>query len=394
MLSITQKALKQELKNQKRRINLIASENYVSKRVLKACGSCIQNKYCEGEVNNRYYMGCENADIIEERGKTLIKQIFNCKFVNLQPHSGSQANLAAYMSICKYLKEKPENIIGIGFELTAGGHLTHFNKMAIAGNLFESYTYGLTESELIDYDKIELLLEKFHDKNVILNLGYSAYSHEIDYSRLSSFIRENNLKIFIIHDISHISGLIAAKLFKNPLDYDWGQSISIITSTTHKTLRCARHAFIATNDYNMAKCIDKAVFPYLQGGPLMNMIAGVVEGLEEVNSPKFIKYQNQVLKNMKALIKGIEKNSPNLRVVSKYSDNHLCLLDLNKTKYNGKEAEELLAQNNIICNRNTILGDSALNPMGIRLGTVFMTSRGWKERKFYALGKKIARILY
>lgn len=387
------KALRAEKRRQRKEINLIASENYVSQDVLNACGSIIQNKYAEGYAHKRYYMGCENVDIIEDKCNELIQKIFHAAYSNCQPHSGSSANFAAYSAACKYWKCKPQDVVGIGFDLNSGGHLTHFNKMTISGDLYNSMTYGLTSEGVIDYKQIETLLKQNKDKHIILNLGYSAYPLPINYDKLSKFIIRNGIECVIVNDVAHIAGLIAAGLYENPLDFKWGKSIAILTSTTHKTLRCARHAFIATNNEEMAKCIDKAVFPYLQGGPLVNMIAGVAMGLSEVQSPKFVKYQKQVLANMKSLIEGIKSTNTKIRFVLGGSNNHLCLLNLKYTKYNGKEAEQILKDNNIVCNRNTIVGDKVSNPMGLRLGTAYMTSKGWNEKKFYKLGQKIGSLL-
>lgn len=387
------KYLRKEAKRQKSEVNLIASENFVSKDVLKACGHPIQNKYAEGYSGRRYYMGCEYVDKIEDKCKELVCELFHAKYANVQAHSGSSANLAVYMACCKYWSLKPNEVIGIGFDLASGGHLTHFNSPTISGQLFNSKTYGLDKAGNIDYKTIEDLLKQYKDKHVILSLGYSAYSHKIDYKRLSNFIKKNHIKCFIVHDISHIAGLVVTGLYPNPLDYNWGESVSIITSTTHKTLRCARHAIIATNFEPLAKKINQAVFPYLQGGPLENMIAGVAMGLSEAKTKKFKKYQEQILKNVQAMIKGISEANKDIKFIGNGSDNHLCLVDLRDTNISGKEAELLLKNNNIVCNRNTIPGDLPSNPNGIRLGSAFMTSRGWKEKQFYKIGLKIGKIL-
>lgn len=394
-LNVIKNALKDEIKKQKSTINLIASENFVSKNVLKACGSVIQNQYAEGLPHHRYYEGCENCDIIEDKCNELIQRIFRVQYSNCQPHSGASANLAAYSAACKYWKCKPQDIIGIGFDLNSGGHLTHFNSMTISGHLYNSYNYGLDNMGVIDYNRIEELLLEHKNKHVILSLGFSAYSNFINYKRLSEFIIKNGIECIIVHDVSHIAGIIAANKCPNPMDYSWGKSISILTSTTHKTLRCARHAFIATNDEKMAKRINQAVFPYLQGGPLVNMIAGVAAGLSEIvdDFPKYQKYIDNVLENMTALINGIKSTNNKIKFVLGGSSNHLCLLDLKATKYNGNDAEQLLKKHGIICNRNTLLGDTVSAPTGVRLGTAYMTSKGWNKKKFYKLGQKIGKIL-
>ena len=387
--------LKQEVKRQNKEINLIASENWVSNDVLKACGSVIQNKYAEGYSGKRYYKGCENVDKIEDKCNDLLCELFHARFSNCQPHSGASANLAAYSAACKYWKCKPKDIVGIGLELSCGGHLTHFNKMTISGDLYKSFTYKLDQDGRIDYDEIEKLLLKYKKKHIILSLGYSAYSEYIDYKRVAAFITKKKISCIIICDISHIAGIIAAEKTPNPLDYYWGKGICVITSTTHKTLKCARHAFIATDNEDLSKCINKAVFPYLQGGPLTNMIAGVAMGLAEIvdNKAKYNKYIQAVLDNVQALMKGIQKTNSKIKFTLGGSVNHLCLVDLNDTDFTGKEAEDLLEKHGIVCNRNTLPGDSVATPMGLRLGTAYMTAKGWNARKFYNLGKKIGKLL-
>lgn len=389
--------LDDELKRQNNEINLIASENYCSEYVLQCCGHPIQNKYSEGEVNARYYQGCEFVDELEEKCQELACKLYHGKYSCVQAHSGSSANLIVYEAATKYWKCNSENIVGIGQKLSAGGHLTHFSKPSITGKIFESYQYGLDENELINYTEIRTLLQQNKGKHIILTVGTSAYSRIIDYQKIADFVKELNQEIIIVFDVSHPSALIVGRQYPNPLEFDYGNlAIPVLTTTTHKTLRGARHALIVTNSEEYMKAIRLSCFPFLQGGQLVNMLAGTCAALEEADDPNWYKYPIQIIKNMRYLLLGIEAADTNkvIRFVSGGSDTHLVLLDLKKLGLTGKEAETRLKKYHIVCNMNTIPGDKdSKNPSGIRLGTAAITTRGFTEDMCYELGRLITDIL-
>lgn len=389
--------LNDELNRQNNEINLIASENYCSPYVLECCGHPIQNKYSEGEIGARYYQGCEFVDELEKNTQELACKLYHGKYACVQAHSGSSANLIVYEAATKYWKCKSEEIVGIGQKLSAGGHLTHFSKPSITGKNFESYQYGLDENELINYNEINQLLQQNKGKHIILTVGTSAYSRIIDYQKIADFVKELNQEVILVFDVSHPSALVITGEHPNPLDFDYGSlTIPVLTTTTHKTLRGARHALIITNHDEYIKSIRLACFPFLQGGQLVNMLAGVCATLEEASSQGFINYTKQIKNNMQALLNGIkeEDEEHKLRFVSGGSDNHLILIDVKKANLTGKEAETLLKQNHIVCNMNTIPGDKdSKNPSGIRLGTAAITTRGFDTEMSYQLGQIVARIL-
>lgn len=397
MTRTVKEILKDELDRQNNEINLIASENYCSNYVLECCGNPIQNKYSEGEIGARYYQGCEFVDELEKHVQDLACRLYHGKYACVQAHSGSSANLIVYEAATKYWKCKSEEIVGIGQKLSAGGHLTHFSKPSITGKTFESYQYGLDENELINYEEIKTLLNNHKDNHIILTVGTSAYSRIIDYQKIANIIKELNKEVILVFDISHPSALVVNGNHPNPLDFDYGPlAIPVITTTTHKTMRGARHALIVTNSEQYMKSIRLACFPFLQGGQLVNMLAGVGAALEEALTPAFKEYTNNIIKNMQALLKGIKENDPEnkLRFVSGGSDNHLILIDVKKAGLTGKEAETLLKDNHIVCNMNTIPGDTdSKNPSGIRLGTAAITTRGFTEDMSNRLGKLISKIL-
>lgn len=389
--------LQDELNRQNNEINLIASENYCSQYVLDCCGHPIQNKYSEGEIGARYYQGCEFVDELEKNCQELACKLYNGKYSCVQPHSGSSANLIVYEAATKYWKCKSEEIVGIGQKLSAGGHLSHFSKPSITGKNFESYQYGLDENELINYEEIHQLLLQNKGKHIILTVGTSAYSRIIDYQKIADYIKELNQEIILVFDVSHPSALVIGKQHPNPLEFDYGSlAIPVLTTTTHKTMRGGRHAIIVTNSEEYMKFIRLSCFPFLQGGQLVNMLAGVCAALEEANTPDWYKYPEQIIKNMKALICGIQSIDleQKLRFISGGSDTHLVLIDVKKVNLTGKEAETLLKDYHIVCNMNAIPGDvDSKNPSGIRIGTPAITTRGFDEGMSFELGRVIARIL-
>ena len=276
MTRTVKEILKDELDRQNDEINLIASENYCSDYVLECCGHPIQNKYSEGEIGARYYQGCEFVDELEKHVQDLACRLYHGKYACVQAHSGSSANLIVYEAATKYWKCKSDEIVGIGQKLSAGGHLTHFSKPSITGKNFESHQYGLDENELINYDEIKTLLNEHRDNHIILTVGTSAYSRIIDYQKIADMVKELNKEIVLVFDISHPSALVVGGNHPNPLDFDYGSlAIPVITTTTHKTMRGARHALIVTNSEEYMKSIRLACFPFLQGGQLVTMLAGV-----------------------------------------------------------------------------------------------------------------------
>ena len=384
-----------EEKRQEDTINLIASENYASKTILNACGSCIQNKYSEGKPNikpveysdndnfwyeecnyQRYYAGCENVDKIEIEAIKGVCKAFNTRYANVQPHSGSSANLQVYSAICKYWNIKPDELNLYGFSLNSMGHLTHGSNPSISGQWFNTEQFEVGEDGLIDYNIFEKKLKNNYPYKIFV-IGFSAYPRKIDYKKIAEIFRNNcNEETFILFDTSHISGLIVAKLHQNPMDYDYGKAIPVLSTTTHKTLRMARHAIITTNNYKFAKCIDNAVFPFTQGGALQNMIAGVAIGFGEALEPSFKTYQEQVLKNIQAMVEVFKEN--NVKMITGGSSNHLILLDLKDECFSGKDLETVLEKQGIITNKNAVQNDPKpkTETSGVRLGTACITTRG------------------
>ena len=370
-----------EKKRQENEIELIASENFVSNDVLKATGSILTNKYAEGYPNNRYYEGCENVDKIETLAIERLKKLFNAKYANVQPHSGTQANLAAYNALIK-----PGSKI-LGLSLSSGGHLSHGFKITISGIFYDSYTYEVDKkTNLLDYEKI-LEIAKAVKPDLII-CGYSAYPRIIDFKKFRNIA--DQVGAYLLADIAHIAGLIAAKLHPNPLDF----GVDIVTSTTHKTLRGPRGGIILTNKEEIFKKINSSVFPGSQGGPLMHVIAAKAVAFREALDKSFISYQKQVIKNAKALANRLIEH--NVKITTNGTDNHLMLIDVKKSfNITGQEAEKILKKHHITINKNAIPFDP-LSPKiasGIRLGTPAMTTRGWKEKDFIALADKIYNLL-
>ena len=377
---ILKKALLQEKKRQKNNIELIASENFVSKDILKLQGSILTNKYAEGYPGKRYYGGCEYIDIFEETAREYAKEIFKCKYVNVQPHSGSSANMAVYRA----LLEKGDRVLGMN--LNHGGHLTHGHKMSFSGKDYEIYEYSVDEkTHLIDYDNVMEVAKKCKPKMIIA--GASAYPRTIDFKKFREIADE--VGAYLMVDMAHIAGLVAAGLHISPVPY-----ADVVTTTTHKTLRGPRGGMILTNNEELAAKIDKTVFPGIQGGPLMHVIAAKAQCFSEAKEKSFIDYQKQVIKNAKALANKLIDEG--FKVISGGTDNHLLLVDvLSSTGLNGKEAEVILDSINITCNKNMIPFDT-LTPFktsGLRLGSPAMTTRGLKEKDFVEIGDIISLAL-
>lgn len=370
------KVIESESKRQEEHIELIASENFVSEAVLEAQGSIFTNKYAEGYPGKRYYGGCEHADEIETLAIERLKTLFGASYANVQPHSGSQANMATYFSLLN-----PGDLI-LGMSLSEGGHLTHGFHLNFSGKIYRSAFYGVDrQSERIDYDDV---LEKARTlKPQMIICGASAYSRVIDFKRFREIA--DDVGAYLVADIAHIAGLVAAKLHPSPLPY-----AHVVTSTTHKTLRGPRGGVIMTNDRKIAKKIDRAVFPGTQGGPLIHVIAAKAVAFHEALQPEFIDYQAQVIRNAKAMAD--ELMDLGYRVISGGTDNHLMLVDV-KGKYGitGLDAENTLHRVNITCNKNGVPFDDEkpAYASGIRLGTPAITTRGFNEDD----AKEVARLI-
>lgn len=373
-------ALNKELERQNNNIELIASENYVSKDVLKLQGSIFTNKYAEGYPGKRYYGGCENVDIVEDLAIDYLKELFGCKYANVQPHSGSSANLAVYRALLNHGDKV------MGMNLSQGGHLTHGHPINFSGQDYEIIPYNVSkETEIIDYDEILQIAKKEHPKMIIA--GASAYSRSIDFKRFREICDE--VGCYLMVDMAHIAGLVAAGLHQNPVLY-----ADVVTSTTHKTLRGPRGGIILTNNDEIIKKINKTVFPGIQGGPLMHVIAAKAQCFYEALQPEFKIYQSQVLANIKFMCKSLQEED--FRIVSGGTDNHLILVDVKSSVgMTGKEAESILDSILITCNKNTIPNEteSPFITSGIRLGSPAMTTRGLNEEDFYKIGKIISKAL-
>ena len=372
-------AIEKELDRQENGLELIASENFVSKSVMEAVGSAMTNKYAEGYPNKRYYGGCEFVDIVETLAIERAKELFGAKFANVQAHSGSQANMAAYRSLI----DLGDCILGM--RLDHGGHLTHGKNVNFSGNDYKVISYSVKkDDERIDYDEIRKLALENQPKLIIA--GASAYPRTIDFKKFREIADE--VGAYLVVDMAHIAGLVATGLHPSPIPY-----AHITTSTTHKTLRGPRGGLILTNDEEIAKKIDKIIFPGIQGGPLMHIIAGKAVAFKEALSPEFKKYQEQVIKNAKVLADTLTQNG--VRVVSGGTDNHLILIDLTNLDITGKDAEKILEKVNITVNKNGIPYDtkSPFVTSGIRLGTPALTTRGMKENEMILIGNLIVTAL-
>ena len=371
-------AIRHEVERQHGQIELIASENFTSEAVLEATGSVFTNKYAEGYPGKRYYGGCEFTDVVENLARDRAKKLFGAEYVNVQPHSGSQANQAAYASVLQ-----PGDTI-MGLNLAHGGHLTHGHPLNFSGKTYHVVPYGVRkEDERIDYDELERLAHEHRPKMIIT--GASAYPRIIDFARFRQ-IADAVGAIFLV-DMAHISGLVAAGLHPNPCQY-----ADIVTSTTHKTLRGPRAGLILCKE-QYAAAIDKVVFPGVQGGPLVHVIAAKAVCLLEAMQPDFVEYQKQVLANARALAESLV--DAGFRVVSGGTDTHLLLLDVFSKGLRGKEAEKALDHARITVNKNAIPFDTnpPLNPSGIRLGSPAVTTRGFLEAEMREVGGLIAEVL-
>ena len=371
-------AIYKEIKRQHENLELIASENFVSRAVLSSLGTPLTNKYAEGYPGKRYYGGCEFVDIAEELARERAKKLFNAEHANVQPHSGTQANMAVYFAVLK-----PGDTI-LSMELSHGGHLSHGSPVSFSGKLYNVVYYGVKkDTEIIDFDMVRDLARKHKPKLIVT--GYSAYPRKIDFEKFREIADE--VGAYLMADIAHIAGLVATGFHPSPVN-----TADFVTSTTHKTLRGPRGAFILTKE-KYKKIIDKAVFPGTQGGPLMHVIASKAVCFKEAMSEKFKNYQEQIVKNAKALANTLKEEGA--RLVSGGTDNHLMLVDLRPFKITGKKAERILGSVNITVNKNTIPFDpeKPFVASGIRLGTPALTTRGMKEEEMKIVGKLIARVL-
>ena len=373
-------AIENEGVRQQNNLELIASENIVSKGVLAAQGSILTNKYAEGYPNKRYYGGCEFVDIVETLAIERAKELFGAKFANVQPHSGSQANTAAYLALIE-----PGDTV-LGMDLSAGGHLTHGSPVNFSGKTYHFVGYGVDPTtEVIDYDVVRILAREHQPKLIVA--GASAYSRTIDFAKFREIADEVGAKLMV--DMAHIAGLVAAGLHPNPVPY-----ADIVTTTTHKTLRGPRGGMILTNDEELAKKVNSAIFPGIQGGPIEHVIAGKAVAFKEALDPSFKEYAQQVIKNAKAMVDVFNKE-PKARLVSGDTDNHLLLMEVTGFGLNGKEAEHLLDSVNITVNKNSIPFEtlSPFKTSGIRIGTPAITSRGFKEEDAAKVAELIVKVL-
>lgn len=373
-------AVYKEEERQIENIELIASENYVSKAVMAAQGSILTNKYAEGYPGKRYYGGCEYIDVIENLAINRVKELFGAKYANVQPHSGSQANTAAYMALIN-----PGDKV-LGMDLTHGGHLTHGSPVNFSGKTYEFHSYGVDkETEQIDYDHIRAIAKEVSPKLIVA--GASAYGRKIDFEKFKEIADEVGAKLMV--DMAHIAGLVASGLHQNPVPY-----ADVVTSTTHKTLRGPRGGIILTNDKDLAKKINSAIFPGIQGGPLEHVIAGKAVAFKEDLNPDFKVYSEQIIKNAKAMAK-VFNSVEDIRIVSGGTDNHLLLLEVTDLGMTGKEAEAILDSVKITVNKNTIPFEtlSPFKTSGIRIGTPAITTRGFKEDDAAKVAELIVRAL-
>ena len=372
-------ALKKEIIRQEEHIELIASENYASPRVLEAQGSLMTNKYAEGYPYKRYYGGCENVDIAEQLAIDRLKELYNADYANVQPHSGSQANAAVYLALLN-----PGDTI-LGMSLDAGGHLTHGAKVNFSGKLFNAIQYGIDDNGLLDYDQIEKLA--VDNKPKMLVAGFSAYSQVIDWEKMSGIAKKVGAYFFV--DMAHVSGLVAADLYPSPIPH-----ADVVTSTTHKTLRGPRGGFIVSkSNPDLEKKFNSLVFPGTQGGPLMHVIAAKAVAFKEALQPEFKEYQQQVLTNAEVIAETLI--SRGYDIISGGTKNHLMLVSLVKQGLTGKEADAALHKANITVNKNSVPNDpqKPFVTSGIRIGTPAITTRGFKEGESKVLGNMICDVL-
>ena len=372
-------AITAEFDRQSSHIELIASENWVSPAVMSAMGSILTNKYAEGYPGKRYYGGCECVDVVEDLARERAKELFGCDYVNVQPHSGAQANMAVQFAILK-----PGDTI-MGMNLDHGGHLTHGSPVNFSGTYFNIVPYGVNDNGVIDYDEVERIAKECHPKMIIA--GASAYARAIDFKRFREIA--DMVDAVLMVDMAHIAGLVAAGLHESPVPY-----ADVVTTTTHKTLRGPRGGMImATAEANEKYNFNKAIFPGTQGGPLMHVIAAKAVCFQEALQPEFKVYMKQVADNAQALAKGLQDRG--IKLVSDGTDNHLMLVDLTPFDLTGKEVEKWLDDAHITANKNTIPNDpkSPFVTSGVRLGTPAATSRGLKEDDFDQVAEAVATVI-
>ena len=372
-------AIQAEMERQNSHLELIASENWVSKAVMAAMGSPLTNKYAEGYPGKRYYGGCQCVDIVEDLARERAKKLFGCEYVNVQPHSGAQANLAVFFAML----EPGDKVMGMN--LDHGGHLTHGSPVNISGKYFNVVSYGVNDEGVIDYDKVREIAVKEKPKMIIA--GASAYARIIDFKKFREIADE--VGAYLMVDMAHIAGLVAAGLHPSPIPY-----ADVTTTTTHKTLRGPRGGLILCNQEAADKFnFNKAVFPGIQGGPLEHVIAGKAVCFKEALEPEFAEYQKQIIKNAQALSKGLMDRG--VKIVSGGTDNHLMLIDLRGEDVTGKELEKRLDAAHITCNKNTVPNDprSPFVTSGVRLGTPAVTTRGLKEDDMDMIAECIALVL-
>ena len=372
-------AIKAEMERQNSHIELIASENWVSKAVMAAMGSPLTNKYAEGYTGKRYYGGCQCVDVVEDLARERAKKLFGCEYVNVQPHSGAQANMAVMFAML----EPGDKIMGMN--LDHGGHLTHGSPVNMSGKYFDVAHYGVNEDGVIDYDEV-LRIAKEHQPKLIV-AGASAYARTIDFKRFREIADE--VGAYLMVDIAHIAGLVATGLHPSPIPY-----AHVTTTTTHKTLRGPRGGMImCSEEMNKKFNFNKAVFPGIQGGPLMHVIAGKAVCFKEALQPEYKTYMEQVVRNAKALCNGLK--SRGVKIVSGDTDNHLMLVDLSGTDISGKELEKRLDDAHVTANKNTIPNDprSPFVTSGVRLGTPAVTTRGMKEEDMDKIAEIIAMVI-
>lgn len=372
-------AIRAEMERQNSHIELIASENWVSKAVMAAMGSPLTNKYAEGYPGKRYYGGCQCVDVVEDLARDRAKELFGCEYANVQPHSGAQANLAVMFAMLT-----PGDTV-MGMNLDHGGHLTHGSPVNMSGKYFHIVPYGVNDEGVIDYDNVLAIAKECKPRLIIA--GASAYARTIDFKRFREIADE--VGAYLMVDMAHIAGLVAAGLHPSPIPY-----AHVTTTTTHKTLRGPRGGMIlSSNEVNEKFNFNKAIFPGTQGGPLMHVIAAKAVCFKEALQPEFKEYQAQILKNAKALCEGLKKRG--IKIVSGDTDNHLMLVDLTEKDVSGKELEKRLDDAHITCNKNTIPNDprSPFVTSGVRLGTPAVTTRGMKEADMDKIAEIIALVI-
>ena len=372
-------AIKNEMARQNSHIELIASENWVSEAVMATVGSPLTNKYAEGYPGKRYYGGCDCVDVVEELARERAKELFGCDYANVQPHSGAQANMAVFFAILN-----PGDKV-MGMNLDHGGHLSHGSPVNMSGKYFDVTFYGVNDKGVIDYEEVRRIALEVKPKLIVA--GASAYCRVIDFKRFREIADE--VGAYLMVDIAHIAGMVAAGLHPSPIPY-----ADVVTTTTHKTLRGPRGGMILCNQEAADKFnFNKAIFPGIQGGPLMHVIAAKAVALKEALQPEFKTYQEQILKNAKALCEGLMKRG--VKIVSGGTDNHLMLVDLSETELSGKELEKRLDRAHITCNKNTIPNDprSPFVTSGVRLGTPAVTTRGMVEEDMDKIAEAIALVM-